>query len=243
MKKLFNSLLIAFALLSSVQSYATNYDSWINYMMNMIVGSHQATDEQAKMLEKALKEGADYKKYLTPDQVGFIENYTINPEMFNEMLKDGYDIDDPQSMFAKVLDSSLEKLPTQTRVTYRGGAYPKGVYSKLIKKGNVVYNNIFASTSYSASIAKEFADSVGGAGVEKVVFAIESTDGVNISNFSPTFTKEAEILLRPDSYFEVKKVKKGGDGTIYVAMKEVDPPKSRKTKVRHMYHGDILDCD
>ncbi|GEK16002.1 ADP-ribosyltransferase domain-containing protein [Aliivibrio fischeri] len=216
-----------------------NYNCHTSDMMNMSIDSYQATLEQETALRTALEHGIDMKSYLTSDQILIIKDYTINPDIYNEILKSGYCLDDPKSSFAKLFDETLNLLPEYEGITYRGTQSSRGNYGEVIKKGDFLYNDVFVSSSVSISIAKKFALTNSSKFTDSIMFAIKGRTGVNISTLSPTFKKEAEVLFRPNIYFKVKSIDKGKDDVVYVVLSETDDI-DNMDNVRNMYDGQKL---
>ncbi|AUW07392.1 ADP-ribosyltransferase domain-containing protein [Vibrio campbellii] len=232
-------LLLSVLLVLPGLAQADKYDDWIKLMSSLQVETVTGENNIADAMADALESGKNYPGLLTQEERDLIEMFTFSEGPFNEPLKNGFKLGDNKAAFSNALQAALDKLPKKKVVVYRGADLTKGIMGKTIKAGDILYNNSFSSTSKSPVIAKEFATShtIG----SKVMFAIETGSATNITPFAAEqFTRESEHLLKPDSYFQVKKMRKI-DGIHYVTMEEVVKPAPGK-KVKHMYTGEKLTC-
>jgi len=103
--------------------------------------------------------------------------------------------------FLFYLLSGLQKIPNVKERVFRALDQPISHLSKQYKVGNTIVWISFTSTSKDLSIAKQFMDDPNSKGT---IMSIDVIEGKDISPFS--LFPEKEVLLLPNSSFEVKEI-------------------------------------
>ena len=113
------------------------------------------------------------------------------------------------SAFAKLLCDALNKLPSVSRVVYRGLDQPLTQVSHLYVKGSTVFfNSVTSTTTDKVATLQQFGK--GADGRPGTLLRIAATDVKSIALFS-AFPDENELVASPNSSFRVAIVLESAD--------------------------------
>lgn len=121
------------------------------------------------------------------------------------------------------LRKALNKLPNYKGTVYRGSSIKNDLLNK-IKVGDIVHEKAFLSTSTNSNVARNFSAAGVYQDVSAAQFKIDlKSSGRAINNY--TFkAQEAEVLVKPDTYFQVQAIERQSAEKNFIKLKEVKNP-------------------
>ncbi len=184
--------------------------------------AYAAAEAKAEAEKKAAEEAAkknqytastygittDYKKPLTDAQKQALKNYTNGSyNHLNKKLRSGQPLDTGQAHLAFAMDQALKNSSfTKDGVVYRGIANPTAFFGPEIKKGTIVLDNGYLSTSKNYSTASGFSGGgFSGGGMIARILVKAGDPGLDVSGFS-LHSGEHEVVLPRGSMFIVKDI-------------------------------------
>lgn len=147
-----------------------------------------------------------------------IWDYTTNDgyDTMNNAMRGNGPIDPAVQTRIDATNRGLEQLPDHQGTTYRGTNLPDAVIDR-IDKGGTLTDGAFSSSSTNPNVAEGFIN----AGKDNPTrITIEGHSGSNVGPFSAA-QKEAEILFRGGTEFEVLSNTVGPDGVRQLIVKEI----------------------
>lgn len=174
----------------------------------------------SKVAGKTFEEADDWKKE-NPKIAKGIALYVESPvkdgmpiwQIINNKLRDGRKFDTAETSALKNILYSLDQLPSIAGIVFRGAGM-KPEYFAMYKKGAIVVEPTFVSTSISINVAKGYADMSGSldynsrptAGKIPTIFILKIKRGAPVGSVVPDYILEFEALLRPRTSFKVHDV-------------------------------------
>lgn len=195
------------------------------------LSSTQREQMENDLMEWAITNHERAERKMIPEEYSAIKSYgRVDHDVVNEYMRAG----EPkefllpgygESLKVRVshMRSVMNKLPNYKGTVFRGSSIKNSLLEKL-DVGDILHEKAFLSTSTIPSVARSFSVSAAYDGASAAQFKIDlksSGRAINAYTFKPY---EAEILVKPNTYFRIEAIEKISANKNYIKLREIKNP-------------------